>query len=413
MHRLTIQCALWWLALAVAFCCRESAAADGPQPDPPSESVRLTLSMKIARDVWIMTDWSQPPQIAVWLEDPSGTTVRTLFVTHRTGAGDWKGKAGCDVSLPYWVGRYNVETGTSGPPTFQRPVVDAITQPTPKESLVVTTVVPPGSEWRYFVEVNVSGDFNEAFPEHLDNGRPDEAGNGQPSLVYRGHIKAIPGQRNTPKLIGRTDQFRPAMKLNDDLSGITTAKKLLSDIEMSCSVGDPPSSDANTREPSVRRPDVLFIVIEDMAAILGSYGHPVVRTPNIDRLAQHGVLFKRAYVQAPVCNPSRASVSTGLRPETTGVDHNDIDWRGRIPKGHLTLPEFFQRQGYETVTCGKIHHNENLFKPAIPGARARENRIGAARKWLSFTTMRKTLASSATWRPIRPIEMWYNDCNPY
>ena len=210
MNRLTIQCALWWLAVAVAFCCRESAVSDGPQPDSPSESVRLTLSMKIARDVWIMTDWSQPPQVAVWLEDPSGSTVRTLFVTHRTGAGDWKGKAGCDVSLPYWVGRYNVETATSGPPTFQRPVADAITQPTPKESLVVTTLVPPGSEWRYFVEVNVSGDFNKAFPEQFDNRRPDEAGNGQPSLVYRGHIQAVPGQQNTPKLIARTDQFRAA-----------------------------------------------------------------------------------------------------------------------------------------------------------------------------------------------------------
>ena len=132
-----------------------------------------------------------------------------------------------------------------------------------------------------------------------------------------------------------------ATKLSDDLSGITTAKKLLSDIEMSCSASDTPSSDGDTHGQSVRRPDVLFIVIEDMAAIPGSYGHPVVRTPNFDRLAQHGVLFERAYVQAPVCNPSRASVSTGLRPETTGVDHNDIDWRGRIPKGHLTLPEFF------------------------------------------------------------------------
>jgi hypothetical protein len=124
--------------------------------------------------------------------------------------------------------------------------------------------------------------------------------------------------------------------------------QLLSDIEISCSASDRPSSHDGTHEQSVRRPDVLFIVIEDMAAILGSYGHPVVRTPNIDRLAGHGVLFERAYAQAPVCNPSRASVSTGLRPETTGVDHNDIDWRGRIPKGHLTLPEFFQRQGYET-----------------------------------------------------------------
>jgi hypothetical protein len=117
-------------------------------------------------------------------------------------------------------------------------VADAITQPTPKESLVVTTDVPGGSQWRYFVEVNVSGDFNESFPERLDNGRPDEAGNGQPSLVYRGQIQAVLGQRNRPKLIGRTEQFRASFQLSDDLSGITTAKKLLTDIEMSCPAGN-------------------------------------------------------------------------------------------------------------------------------------------------------------------------------
>ena len=108
------------------------------------------------------------------------------------------------------------------------------------------------------LEVKVSGDFNKAFPERLDNGRPDEAGNGQPSLVYGGYIQAIPGQQDTPKLIGRTDPFRPVMKLNDDLSGITTAKTLLSDIEMSCSAGETPASDANAHESSVRRRQGLF-----------------------------------------------------------------------------------------------------------------------------------------------------------
>ena len=111
------------------FVAESRPAADDLHTGSTSEPVRLTLSMKIARNVWIMTDWSQPPQVAVWLEDPTGSTVRTLFVTHRTGAGDWKGKAGCNVSLPYWVGRYNVETATSGPPTYQRPVADAITNP--------------------------------------------------------------------------------------------------------------------------------------------------------------------------------------------------------------------------------------------------------------------------------------------
>ncbi|MCP4262108.1 MAG: sulfatase, partial [Planctomycetes bacterium] len=124
-----------------------------------------------------------------------------------------------------------------------------------------------------------------------------------------------------------------------------------------------------------KRPDVLFIAIEDIAAIMGCYGHPLVKTPNIDKLARSGILFERAYCQVAVCNPSRASVSTGLRPETTGVYNNSVDWRGRIPKGHLTLPEFFQANGYETITCGKIHHHERYFKDARSGAQAREDRM--------------------------------------
>jgi uncharacterized sulfatase len=127
-------------------------------------------------------------------------------------------------------------------------------------------------------------------------------------------------------------------------------------------------------DPDIK-PDVLFIVIEDLAAITGGYGHPLVKTPNIDKLAKGGVLFDRAYCQAAVCNPSRASVSTGLRPESTGVYNNSLDWRGQIPPGHLTLPEYFQANGYETVTCGKIHHHERLFKRAIPGAQEREDRM--------------------------------------
>ena len=202
-------------------------------PAGASRQVRLTLSLKVNRDVWVASNWSKPPQIAVWLEDEAGPAVRTLFVTHCTGGGDWKGKADCPVSLPCWVGRYCVEHKTAGPPTFQRPAPDAVTGATPKESLTVRRLVPAGSRWRYFVEVNASGDFNEAFPEALGGGQTDEAGNGQPSLVYAGSITAAIGRKDTPTILGRTDQLVAVEKLLDDLEGITTARKLLSDIVMS------------------------------------------------------------------------------------------------------------------------------------------------------------------------------------
>jgi len=133
-------------------------------------------------------------------------------------------------------------------------------------------------------------------------------------------------------------------------------------------------------------PDVIFIAIEDIAPLFGCYGHPVVKTPNIDALAGRGVLFKKAYCQVPVCNPSRACVSTGLRPETTGVFGNSTDWRKRIPQGMLTLPEFFRDSGYETVICGKIHHHPRYFADADEQAQKREDRmwhkkLKATSKW--------------------------------
>ncbi|MBN2131840.1 MAG: sulfatase [Sedimentisphaerales bacterium] len=124
-----------------------------------------------------------------------------------------------------------------------------------------------------------------------------------------------------------------------------------------------------------RRPDVLFIVIEDIAPLMGCYGHPVVKTPHIDALARRGVLFKNAYCQVAVCNPSRACVSSGLRPQTTGVYNNSVDWRRRLPDGHLALPEFFRDHGYETVICGKIHHHQRYFKDASAEAQQREDRM--------------------------------------
>ena len=141
--------------------------------------------------------------------------------------------------------------------------------------------------------------------------------------------------------------------------------------------GRPASADESygRREGAAERPDVVFIAIEDIAPLMGCYGHPVVRTPNIDALAGRGVLFNRAYCQVAVCNPSRACVSTGLRPQTTVIFNNSVDWRRRIPEGMLALPEFFRDRGYETVICGKIHHHPRYFKDASEQAQKREDRM--------------------------------------
>ena len=107
--------------------------------------------------------------------------------------------------------------------------------------------------------------------------------------------------------------------------------------------------------PEKPRPNVLFIVSDDLAATLGCYGHALAKTPNLDALAKRGVLFGRAYCQFPHCNPSRSSMLSGLRPNTTRVTNNEDSLYVNIPDV-LTLPHYFRMRGYATARCGKIFH---------------------------------------------------------
>jgi arylsulfatase A-like enzyme len=107
------------------------------------------------------------------------------------------------------------------------------------------------------------------------------------------------------------------------------------------------------------RPNILFIAVDDLndwVSPLG--GHPQVKTPNFDRLAARGTTFTNAHCQAPMCNPSRTSLMTGLRPSTTGVYALDPWFRTSEPlKNLVTLPQHFQANGYETMATGKLHHD--------------------------------------------------------
>lgn len=104
------------------------------------------------------------------------------------------------------------------------------------------------------------------------------------------------------------------------------------------------------------RPNVLFIAVDDLNDWIGSLGgHAQTKTPHLDRLAARGVNFTHAYCSAPACNPSRASLMSGLRPATTGVYHNEQPWRPAIPDA-VTLNQLFRQHGYETVGYGKIFH---------------------------------------------------------
>ncbi len=105
-----------------------------------------------------------------------------------------------------------------------------------------------------------------------------------------------------------------------------------------------------------RRPNVLFIAVDDLNHWVGYLGrNPQTITPNIDKLAARGVRFTHSYCAAPVCNPSRAALMSGLRPSTSGVYENDDDWRRVIPQD-LPLTTAFRNVGYTVKGAGKIYH---------------------------------------------------------
>lgn len=115
----------------------------------------------------------------------------------------------------------------------------------------------------------------------------------------------------------------------------------------------------NGSEPSgaasVRRPNVLFLISDDLNNLLGCYGDKLAKTPHIDRLAARGVRFERAYCTYPLCGPSRNSLLTGLYPNSTGIVQNSQIFRQSIPEMQ-SLPQAFRLSGYFAGRIGKLYH---------------------------------------------------------
>lgn len=117
------------------------------------------------------------------------------------------------------------------------------------------------------------------------------------------------------------------------------------------------ASSAFAQSPPVvkARPNVLFIAVDDMRPDLGCYGNTFAKTPNLDKLASQGMVFTRAYCQQAVCSPSRTSLLTARRPDTTRVYELQTHFRKTIPDV-VTLPEHFRNNGYVTTSLSKIFH---------------------------------------------------------
>lgn len=108
---------------------------------------------------------------------------------------------------------------------------------------------------------------------------------------------------------------------------------------------------------SSKKPNILFIAVDDLRPELGCYGSPIAISPNIDKIAANGLVFDNAYCQQAICSPSRASLMTGARPESIGVIENYTYFRDINPD-IVTLPQQLKANGYETVCIGKIYHGK-------------------------------------------------------
>ncbi len=113
---------------------------------------------------------------------------------------------------------------------------------------------------------------------------------------------------------------------------------------------------------AAKSPNVLFLVVDDLNDWVGCLGgHPQARTPNMDRLARRGTVFLNAQVQSPLCNPSRSSMLTGLRPSTTGIYGLSPGIRSvEATRDCVTLPQYFHRKGYFTACFGKVFHDGSI-----------------------------------------------------
>jgi len=158
------------------------------------------------------------------------------------------------------------------------------------------------------------------------------------------------------------------------------------------------------------RPNVLFIAVDDLNHWVGHLdGHPGTLTPNIDELASEGVSFSRAYAAAPLCNPSRVSLLTGVMPSRSGVYGNFEKLEVHLPDA-ITLPQYFRSQGYQVKGSGKIFHNpygdnstEQSFDEFYNAFKIVKTKSGS--KGYKEDPKRKRLSKEEMWAPWGPVDI--------
>ncbi len=155
---------------------------------------QLEFDIEQNQELILFSNYAEPPQFAIWLENAETGQLKTVFVTYRSAQGDWVGKVECPGSLPLWFEVFKREYMVDTLPGRSKAVPIAITGATPKaDHFKVCVEVPPGSEWICWIEVNLAGDFNEHFDSLSGNPNAVKDDSGQASIIYKAKIEGKNG----------------------------------------------------------------------------------------------------------------------------------------------------------------------------------------------------------------------------
>jgi len=178
--------------------------------------------------------FGESPTFAIWLEEPSSGKCRTIFVTRRAAVGDWEGKAEVPSALPCWFEVYKRENQTRELPGIEKQAAVAVTGATPEPGYFITRArVHSGTTWKCWIEVNLSGDYNDQYQEYNEEAKTvDTYGNGQPALIYSALIDAVEGTVVIPVIAGMCLPELQGDSLIRPLKGITTAAYVFDEISI-------------------------------------------------------------------------------------------------------------------------------------------------------------------------------------
>jgi len=234
------------LQLAIIFAgCEDNKPKQPAAEDAVRKPQWATLEFDIHQDMKLISlaTFSEPPQFAIWLEDAETHKYQTIVATYRSATGDMIGKAECPGCLPLWFAVWEEESGKEGFPTMEEPAPAAVTCPTPlEEHFTIKRRVEYAGKFILWMEMNLAGDFNENYTE-ADSDKGDWDYSGQPPLVYRCDITAIPGNKYVPELVGQVDMEKPFDEMIVPVSDkVSTAKDVFKSIEIRVIPAEPNSA---------------------------------------------------------------------------------------------------------------------------------------------------------------------------